>query len=257
MFKFFRKVRQKLLMGQNIKRYFLYAFGEIILVVIGILIAIQVNNLNEERKSRNIELDYLNRLLIDIKKDNDQWENTINLRKEQIAAIEAILNIMYSETPDSLVTIIQYIRPAFSWQGFNPNQITFREMMSSGNLNLIQNDSIKYNLLELDNSYSGMLNIENTFKIEHTNTMEAFRSISFREISLLFNSENTLSSDKIKAHTDKAILELQKLSSDNKFINNLIGLQYNYTNMLNHFNDLKIATKELIVMIQEEIDRRT
>ena len=54
MIKFFRKIRQKLLSENKFSKYFIYAIGEIILVVIGILIALQVNNWNEERKS-NIE----------------------------------------------------------------------------------------------------------------------------------------------------------------------------------------------------------
>jgi hypothetical protein len=50
MIKFFRKIRQKLLEEGNLKRYLIYAFGEILLVVIGILIALQINNWNEGRK---------------------------------------------------------------------------------------------------------------------------------------------------------------------------------------------------------------
>ena len=51
MLNIFRKIRQKLLQQNAAKRYLLYAFGEILLVVIGILIALQVNNWNEEKKN--------------------------------------------------------------------------------------------------------------------------------------------------------------------------------------------------------------
>ena len=53
MIKFFRKIRRKLLTENKISKYLLYAIGEIILVVIGILIALQVNNWNEDRKFKN------------------------------------------------------------------------------------------------------------------------------------------------------------------------------------------------------------
>jgi len=49
MIKFFRRIRQKLIMENKIGKYFKYAIGEIILVVIGILIALQVSNFNEQR----------------------------------------------------------------------------------------------------------------------------------------------------------------------------------------------------------------
>ena len=50
MIKFFRKIRQRLLTENKFSKYLLYAIGEIILVVIGILIALQVNNYNEAKK---------------------------------------------------------------------------------------------------------------------------------------------------------------------------------------------------------------
>lgn len=52
---FFRKIRQKLLSQNRVTQYLAYAIGEIILVVIGILIALQVNNWNENRKNGEIE----------------------------------------------------------------------------------------------------------------------------------------------------------------------------------------------------------
>ncbi len=52
MIKFFRKIRQKLITENKFSKYLLYAIGEIILVVIGILIALQFNNRNEQRKRR-------------------------------------------------------------------------------------------------------------------------------------------------------------------------------------------------------------
>ena len=53
MIKFFRKIRQKLLSENKFSKYFIYALGEIILVVIGIMIALQANNWNEKRKTNN------------------------------------------------------------------------------------------------------------------------------------------------------------------------------------------------------------
>ncbi len=62
MINFFRKIRQKLLTENKFSKYLLYAIGEIVLVVIGILIALQVNNWNEDRINSHLELQYLKRL---------------------------------------------------------------------------------------------------------------------------------------------------------------------------------------------------
>lgn len=57
MIKFFRRIRQKLLSENRISKYLIYAIGEIVLVVIGILLALQINNRNEENKSIERQID--------------------------------------------------------------------------------------------------------------------------------------------------------------------------------------------------------
>ena len=69
MIKFFRKIRQNLLSEGKTGKYLKYAIGEIILVVVGILIALSINNWNEERKQNELETVYLKRLHNELKKD--------------------------------------------------------------------------------------------------------------------------------------------------------------------------------------------
>ena len=70
MIKFFRHIRKSLLEENKMGKYFKYAIGEIILVVIGILIALQINNWNEGRKAKNNEAVLVKQLLVDAKKDS-------------------------------------------------------------------------------------------------------------------------------------------------------------------------------------------
>ena len=70
MFKFFRNIRQSLLMKDKISKYYKYAFGEIILVVIGILIALSINNWNEARKNRIEQLILINNIIEDLRLDS-------------------------------------------------------------------------------------------------------------------------------------------------------------------------------------------
>ena len=66
---FLRKIRRSLIESRNVKKYILYAIGEIALVVVGILIALQINNWNEERKAAEVVKQYMENLLIDLAKD--------------------------------------------------------------------------------------------------------------------------------------------------------------------------------------------
>ncbi|PQJ82006.1 DUF6090 family protein [Polaribacter glomeratus] len=71
MIKFFQKIRRRLLKESKFNRYFIYAIGEIILVVIGVLIALQVNNWNENKlqhkKTEVIFNQIINELVVDVK----------------------------------------------------------------------------------------------------------------------------------------------------------------------------------------------
>ena len=69
MIKFFRKIRQRLLTENKFSKYLFYAIGEIVLVVIGILIALQINNWNNNRIEDQVETNILKEILVNLKKD--------------------------------------------------------------------------------------------------------------------------------------------------------------------------------------------
>ena len=96
MIKFFRRIRFELMEKNKTGNYLKYAFGEIILVIIGILIALQINNLNEDRKANNIKQTYYQQILVDIHKEKDYVERNIERIKKSITSyedyIEAVKN---------------------------------------------------------------------------------------------------------------------------------------------------------------------
>jgi uncharacterized membrane-anchored protein YhcB (DUF1043 family) len=77
MIKFFRKIRQKLLSENKFSKYLIYAIGEIVLVVIGILIALQINNWNENRKQQAEINDIYKQIALDLDNDIDEFSNVI------------------------------------------------------------------------------------------------------------------------------------------------------------------------------------
>ena len=97
MIKFFRRIRQKLLSENKFSKYLFYAIGEIILVVIGILIALQINNWNENRKELKHQNFLFAQLLSDAKADSVFFED----RLSGIAILDSTLRVALQLGKDS------------------------------------------------------------------------------------------------------------------------------------------------------------
>ncbi|WP_411767117.1 DUF6090 family protein [Winogradskyella sp. A3E31] len=90
MIKFFRKIRQNTIKENRFSKYFLYAVGEIVLVVIGILIALQINNWNEQNKIDVLEIEALKEIASDLQYDVLSLEHDIALNLRGLKRISII-----------------------------------------------------------------------------------------------------------------------------------------------------------------------
>jgi len=163
------------------RNYLLYAIGEIALVVIGILIALQINNWNEAQRERNVEKQYILSLIDDldgqIKVCKDQITFEIFIGKIADEALQIVQNADLFNQLDSLQGLLQTMVRRRTFTMFDP---TFQDLKSTGNLKLIQNQNIRktvilyyhalenrsrviaLNNLDLDNNYK-MAVIQNKF----------------------------------------------------------------------------------------------
>ncbi len=145
MAKFFRRIRQQLLTKSKFTRYFVYAIGEIFLVVIGILIALQVNNINEQRKSDakgqkyliSMKNELLNNLEI-VKTEIKKVDSSISGQRELISLINA-----EKDTANEVVLSRILARSFSTVHELKYQDGTFKELLYSGGLISIDNDSIK------------------------------------------------------------------------------------------------------------------
>ena len=96
MIKFFRRIRQRLLTENKFSKYLIYAIGEIVLVVIGILIALQINNWNEYQKERKSEHLILSEIRDNLKYDLNDFES--NITTLQNKSISSKANISFSSS---------------------------------------------------------------------------------------------------------------------------------------------------------------
>ena len=143
MFKFFSKIRFNLIGTNKTGKYIKYATGEIFLVVIGILIALQVNNWNEDRKERAIEQNYLERLLVDLENDNTTLTFSKGLSADRIHQIR-ILNTMVEGTsiasPNEVIESIEKV----TWRSYLPlSKIVYNELLNSGQMSLIKSEELR------------------------------------------------------------------------------------------------------------------
>ena len=98
MIKFFRKIRQGLLKENKFSKYLLYAIGEIILVVIGILIALQLNNLNDQKKINMQEKKLLAELVNNLDENIAILEDYKSFQNGRIHIADSILNHFKNNT---------------------------------------------------------------------------------------------------------------------------------------------------------------
>ena len=149
MIKFFRNIRKKLHSEGNTGKYLKYALGEIVLVVLGILIAVQINNWNEDRKKINTETEYLIRLRSDLANDTAYYHRRIKYADRVIADHKKAFLIAYTEIESSRDFYQSFNNLEWSSESLSIRDITFSEMRNAGQINIIRNDKIKTELLEL------------------------------------------------------------------------------------------------------------
>ena len=144
MIRFLRKIRKQLLSESKFSKYLLYAIGEILLVMIGILLALQVNNWNERQKAKEFERKMLSELKSSLEADVGMLEWAIKENENRIYSIEVILEHFDNQLlyQDSLAN---HFSNAITW--FNPsiNNQAYESLKTYGE-HIITNDSIRAQL---------------------------------------------------------------------------------------------------------------
>jgi hypothetical protein len=144
MIRFFRTIRQNLLSQNRFTRYLLYALGEILLVVIGILIALQLNNWNAEQKAAKEELKLLQEMRHNLASDLDDCFWNIEKQAELSRSNSAVLRHLEERTPFHDSLRVHYGNLVYSTTQ-KRNMATYDHLKAKG-IDLIQNDSLRRNI---------------------------------------------------------------------------------------------------------------
>lgn len=164
MINLFSKIRQKLLShppaseaGNRVTRYFAYAIGEIVLVVIGILIALAINNWNEENKNQRREKAFLTNLLEDLKADSIRLQEISSTLQIAVRYKKAFSNQISGKTIDQDSLNANFRSQYNILVDFIPNSTSLDELTNGSGLSLISNSILRRKIVSLYNNYDQLI----------------------------------------------------------------------------------------------------
>ena len=277
MIPFFRKIRYRLAQDNQpaspagrpacrtgrFLKYSRYAIGEIVLVVIGILIALYINNWNEDRKERVIEIRYLQNLKSDLKNDSLALLEIRAHRLNTVKAAKELLSIANSGEIENVHVVDSLYWTIGIWWEFIPNDNTFQDLISSGRLNIIQDESIKKSLLKLSKDSEQISVDRDHLRREYDQYLydEMVSTISFlkRKNPDDFNDqwESWFFSNREAVAQNEEVLKNQykKLLSNPIFVNGVVLAGGNSVYLVSVYDRVLQDITELIEKIDESIIR--
>jgi len=149
----FPKMRDEQLNRRKIKRYLAYAFGEIILIVIGILIALQISNANEERQERARERQYMISLLSDLNSDIASVDHVVDGNRRQLDSLDLLLTQIVAHPQDDHARRRLYINSVKSTYWYLQAEFaegTISQLKFAGGLQLIRYSDVSGAILRYE-----------------------------------------------------------------------------------------------------------
>jgi|TARA_B110000902_G_scaffold265892_1_gene351648 hypothetical protein len=244
MIKFFRKTRQNLLMENKTGKYFKYAIGEIILVVIGILIALSINNWNELKKQRNEAQTFIKRLSEEVGQNIEVTNREILLEQDQVEKTKSLLE-MFSLPQDKINSraIDSLIFAIMSSNSIDIKTGTLEEGLNTGQVSLLSNSDLKQKLYSLPAVFEEIKRLE-TLESEDINDNMVpylYDNMNFKNMDNAFSEfSKTLGPSKFKTIENRRLLNSLKFENlvDNRFYNTNQSLE-NYKDLLTNLKSIE------------------
>ena len=256
MLTFFRRIRKGLLGEGQARNYLLYAIGEIALVVIGILIALQINNWNESRKQQKQEFYLLLQMQKEFQADSVLLDRFTFLTQKKVREGKLVRNVLYGNgkmSIDSIVVFSFLNGKTVLFDGYTP---TFDEIVSSGKLGILKGDKLK----EKIKAYKNMILQHQSFTYyESQNRKETYNTHLFKffeaEIMTYIWQNRTAGPihleglDKFNCNIDGFIEDPETLNQ----INTIIGVDSELA--LNYELNYKRGIRDILNELRIEIDK--
>ena len=234
--------------GGGAYRYILYAFGEMALVVIGILIALQINNWNEQRKERNIERDAYINLLDALQKDSFEIARILEIQSKSAEGHLIVFNsraeqFLSSYDEEEILNIIKEILSGI--QSFFPKYGTYNAILSNKGLDVLRSKEIKSKMIEYyDYQCKRYENIDAVVDRKFADDMQSY---VIRELGFIIGSGNQIIMsglqirDRIQESYDELVIQC--------------NITYNWLESGRELlKEMQLSVKELIYLIKIEMD---
>ena len=263
MIKFFRKIRYNLMEQNKTGKYLKYAIGEIILVVIGILIALQINNWNEQRKDRKLENELLIQLQSEFESNLIQLDDKIALRDKMLSSSLNLISCIDNPTNCDSNIILNNIGFSILAPTFDP---IINDVVSSGRIQLIQSSDLK---MKLSLWTSEIIQVT-----EEEKMWTHYRSNEFVPYLLDFGIHRTLvnnfwnksiaESFQLDKQNEKSLdigdskknVDLPKLLNDSKF-ESLVAQSASFSKLANSQSlSLRKRIVEILDIIKKELEKK-
>lgn len=150
MMKFFRKARFAFMEKNKMGTYLKYAIGEIVLVMVGILLALQVNNWNENRLKSTKEAFILATIHNEFKENKKQLDVVVKFQKlvhSSCAKIKSLFPIKSKPAPAILDSLAKHLWDSYGGYTFDPSQSSIKALMNTSSFDIIRNEKLRHLLL--------------------------------------------------------------------------------------------------------------
>jgi hypothetical protein len=242
MIKFFRQIRQHLLSENKFSKYMLYAIGEIVLVVIGILIALSINQWNNNRVNTIESNNFNQRLLAEVDDNIDLATSKIEIIKSTLNSSKQILNLFNKPSNDdnlkSLDSLIYNIVEGVEIEFITG---TLSEGLNTGKVALIESDMLKSKLYGLPSNIEYVGKWDKTFSTYLYEIFQPFlyENFNYRKMDNVYSNYD-VGPSKFKNQHNKALLENEQFENlvNNQFFQSNSQLEF-HTNLKNEFVDIK------------------
>lgn len=242
MIKFFRRIRQRLLDERNLKKYLIYAIGEILLVMIGILLALQFNNWNESQKDRTNEKKILIDLREEIQTNKQKLIFSINRREKLNQPINRYLELVL-EKKINYKEFIKVHKTSFYSGTVNPSFGVINSLISSGSINLIRSDSLKYMLTDWKDNVEDFLDLEEKMFSGHRRFTEFF----YDKFPKQENKYHNYNSEELENRYNIIV-------NDVEYLNRMLLIHNHLNAGVRMGNELTDYIDEMTYLINKELD---
>jgi len=153
MIKFFREIRHKLFIENKFSKYLTYATGEILLLVIGILIALQLNNWNEQRKNVNAEKQYYKNIKRQLQEDINVIKRNIEFNQRYYNQYQYAIQLISDNDRSNLDSLAKISINILEFSDFHQETNIYQTLVNSGEIKLLNNQNIIEGLQRLEETY--------------------------------------------------------------------------------------------------------